>query len=216
MKRSKEERMKRPSPLLCLFVLLAGVCLTACGSGGGNVPPGMMGGAITATFTPDNLTPGANSISMQAGTATGDTFQVIVRVTDIVDFFGAAFRITFDSASAEFLSFDDSTSFLNGSTAVVDVRATVDPTDAGTVLVVATLQNTFSYVQGITPAAMDDTLLILSFRATNPSGGNAFTFDTMMSREVTTCPPWNMMGQQPACPEISATVTWDEGTMTAN
>lgn len=208
--------MKRPGSALCLLALVAGIGLTGCGSGGGNVPGGGGGGAITATFTPDNAAPGANSISMQAGTAAGDTFQVVIRVTDIVDFFGSAFRITFDSASADFLSFDDSTSFLNNSSAVVDIRASVDPADAGTVLVVATLQNAFNYVQGVTPAAMDDTLLILSFQATNPSGGNAFTFDTMVSREVTTCPAWNMMGQQPACPEISATVNWDEGTMTAN
>ena len=212
--------MKRPSSVLCLLVLLGGVGLAACGHGGGSVPGGMLGGAVTATFTPANPTPGSDSVSMQVGTVTGDTFQIEIHATDITDFFGAAFRITFDSATAEFLSFDPSTSFLNGplnvGSAVVDIRATVDPTDAGTVLVVATLQNAFNYIPGITPVATDDTLLILTFRATDPSAGNAFTFGTAMSRDVTTCPPWNMMGQQPSCPDVSATLAWDGGTMTAN
>jgi len=207
--------MKRRSSTLFLLVLL-GVGLAACGSGGGNVPGGMMGGAVTAAFTPANPTPGSDTISMQVGTVTGDTFQVVIQVNDIADFFGAGFRVTFDSATAEFLSFDDSTSFLNGGTAVVDIRATVDPADAGTVLVVATLQNAFNYVEGIDASAAGDPLLILTFRATDPSAGNAFTFDSAMTREVTTCPFWNMMGQQPACPDVSATLSWGGGTMTAN
>jgi len=207
--------MKRPTSTLCLSIVLLALCAASCGSGGGNVPGGMMGGLLTATFTPDNATPGMNSISMQTGTELDDTFQIIVRVTDIVDFFGAAFRITFDSASAEFLSFDGSTSFLDGTGAVVDIRATVDPGNSGTVFVVATLQNSITYVQGLTPAAPDDTLLILTFRATDPTAGNAFTFGTVMNREVTTCEFWDMIVAQPGCPEISATVTWDGGTMTA-
>jgi len=215
MSRPREERMKRPgSTLCCLFVLLAGICLAACGGGGGNVPGG--GGiGITAAFTSSNPTPGLDSISMQPGEAVDDTFEIEVHVTDLVDFFGAAFRIEFDSTTAEFLSFDDSMSFLNASAATVDIRATVDPADPGRVFVVATLQNAVGYVQGITPSAMNDTLLVLTFRATDPTAGNAFTFETAMSREVTTCAVWNMMGQQPGCPEVSATLTWNGGTMTA-
>lgn len=206
--------MKRPSSTLCLFVLLGGLCLAACGGGGGNVP--VIGPGLTAAFTPSNPAPGVNSISMQPGTATDGMFEIEVHVTDIVDFFGAAFRIVFDSATAEFLSFDDSMSFLNASAATVNIRATVDPADPGRVFVVATLQNTVGYVQGITPSAMNDTLLVLTFRATDPTAGNAFTFETAMSREVTTCAFWNMIGPQPGCPEVSATVTWNGGTMTAN
>ena len=209
----KEERMKRPSSTLCLFVLLGGICLAACGGGGGNVPG--PGSGVTAAFTPSNPAPGMDSISMQPGEATNDTFEIEVHVTDLVDFFGAGFRIMFDSATAEFLSFDDSMSFLNASAAVVDIRATVDPADPGRVFVVATLQNSFSYVQGITPSAGSDTLLVLTFRATDPTAGNAFTFDTATSREVTTCPSWDMTGLQPGCPEVSATLTWNGGTMTA-
>lgn len=228
MNQPKEERMKRPSPTLRLFVLLGGICLVGCGSGGGNVPP-PMGGAITATFTPANPTPGMNSISMQPGTATGDTFQVIVNVTDIVDFFGAGFRIVFDSTTAEFLSFDDSMSFLYNHPELitppppplippsVSIFAAVDPADAGTVLVSATLQNTIGYSAGFTPPANDQILLILTFRATNPTGGNPFTHATMTTREVQTCPPRPAIGPTPACTIVpDGNLTWNGGTLTAN
>jgi hypothetical protein len=223
MRQRKEDRMKRPDSTLCLVVLLAGLSLASCGSGGGNVPGGNGGGAITATFTPSNPAPGANSISLAAGAASGDTFQVTVVVSDIVEFFGTAFRITFDSSTAEFLSFDGSGSFLYDATIfpgspVVDIRASVDPADAGTVLVVATIQNSFSYVPGANAMGSGDQVLLeLTFRATDPTGGNAFTFDSSLTREVTTCPPWGMVGPTPDCPEIvDGLLNWNGGMMTAN
>jgi len=227
----KEERMKRSGSALFLFVLLGGFCLTGCGSGGGNVP-GVIGGAVNATFTPNNPTPGMNSISMQPGTQTGDTFQVVVNITDIVDFFGAAFRIEFDSATATFVSFDGSTSFLHNHPEIlvppmaprvspsVNILATVDPADAGSVLVVATLENTFAYTAGFTftapdPIVGDQELVILTFRATNPSGGNAFSFDTAITREVSTCPP--LAAPTPSCAMAAdAGLMWNGGAMTAN
>jgi hypothetical protein len=227
MNRPKEERMKRPSSALCLFVLWGGICLTACGSGGGNVPP-TMGGAMAATFTPANQTPGINSISMQPGAATGATFEVIVNVTDIVDFFGAAFRIGFDSTTAEFLSSDDSTSFLHNHPEIlmpppdplespgVIVQATVDPTDSGNLLVVATFVNTLGYSPGFTPPANDQVLLTLTFRATNATAGNAFTFDTTMTREVQTCEPRPMIGPGNCMMVSDGNLTWNGGTLTAN
>lgn len=221
MSRPREERMKRPgSTLCCLFVLLAGICLAACGGGGGNVPGG--GGiGITAAFTSSNPTPGLDSISMQPGKAVNDTFEIEVHVTDLVDFFGAAFRVVFDSTTAEFLSFDDSTSFLKNhpSSPVVNIRAVVDPADPDSVLVVATLQNTFGYTQGITftPPMDDRVLLVLIFRATDPTGGNAFTFGTAMTREVTTCEPPPTIGPTPACITVpDGNLTWNGGTMTAS
>ncbi len=226
MNRPKEERMKRPSPTLRLFVLLGGICLAACGSGGGNVPPTM--GDVAPTFTPANPTPGTNSISMQPDKAVSDTFEVVIIVTDIVDFFGAGFRILFDSATAEFLSFDDSMSFLYNHEDLINspplplvppsvsIFAAVDPADAGTVLVSATLQNTIGYSSGVT-AADDQILMILIFRATNSTGGNPFTFDIPMTREVQTCPPRPDMGPTPACTIVpDGNLTWNGGTLTAN
>lgn len=215
--------MKRPSAMLCLVVLLGGLAITSCGSGGGNVPGGMMGGGVTASFTPSNPTPGANSISMAAGAVVGDTFIVNVNVTDISEFFGAGFRIVFDSTTAEFQSFDTTGTFLEDvnifpGAPVADIRAVVDPANAGAVLVLATIQNSFAYVPGANAmSAGEQFLMQLTFRATDPTAGNAFTFDIAATREVTTCPPWNMMGQQPDCPEIpDAMLTWNGGMLTAN
>lgn len=211
--------MKRLDSVHCLLVLFLAVAVASCGSGGGNVPGGGGGGQVTAAFTPDNNNPGADSISMGAGTAMGNTFQVIINVTDITDFFGAGFRIAFNSASAEFLSFDGSGSFLHNhpNSAPVTINAAVDPNDAGTVLVVATIQNSFAYTPGFASSATPQQLLILNFRATNPTGGNAFTFDLAGTREVTTCPQWNMMGQPPACNMVpDGNLTWDGGTLTAS
>ncbi len=227
----KEERMKRPSSTLCLFVLLGGICLAACGGGGGNVPG--PGSGVTAAFTSSNPTPGLDSISMQPGEAVDDTFEIEVHVTDLVDFFGAAFRIEFDSTTAEFLSFDDSTSLLYEHPDLitpptppmtapgVDIRAVVDPANPGSVLVVATLQQTFGYTQGFTFTAPDpdgdQVLLVLVFRATDPTGGNAFTFGTAMTREVITCEPPPMIGPTPACITVpDGNLTWNGGTMTAS
>jgi hypothetical protein len=223
--------MKRPGTALFLFVLLGGLCLSGCGSGGGNVP-GVIGGVVNATFTPTNPTPGTNSISMQPGEQTGDTFQVVVTVTDIVDFFGAAFRVEFDPTTATFLSSDGATSFLHNHPEIlvppiaprvspsVNILAIVDPTDAGTLLIVATLENTFAYTAGFTFAAPDPVvgeqeLVILTFRATNPSGGNAFNFDTAITREVSTCPP--LVSPTPSCAmALDAGLMWNGGAMTAN
>jgi len=216
--------MNRPSTTLCLVVLLGGLCLASCGSGGGNVPGGMTGGGITATFTSTNMNPGANSISMAPGAATDDTFQIVVNVTDIDWFFGAAFRIVFDSSTAEFLSFDSDGSFLHldrpGATVVspvVDIRAAIDAADAGAVLVVATLQNSFSYVEGFEIDMTNPTreLIKLTFRATDPTVANAFSFHTASSREVTICEAFIPPGQD--CPEIAdGALSWNGGTLTAN
>lgn len=223
--------MKRPSSTLCLFVLLGGMCLVACGGGGGNVP--VIGGQVTATFTPSNPAPGANSISMQAGTAPNDMFQIEVYVTNIVDFFGTGFRIVFDSATAEFVSFDDSMSFLFNhpelitppppplTAPAINTLAVADPADPGSVLVVATLQNTFGYTPGFTFTPPDpdgdQLLLVLTFRATDPTAGNAFTFGTAMTREVQTCEPRPAIGPTPDCIMVpDGNLTWNGGTMTAN
>ena len=64
-------------------VLLLAVLPLACGGGGGTnpTPPG-----ISATWQPENPSPGANTISMGAGAASGANFSVPVQVTGIDNF----------------------------------------------------------------------------------------------------------------------------------
>ena len=201
-----EALMKRRSPLLVLAAL-AGLSLLACGSGGGNVPPG--GGAVTPVFTPDTMAPGANSITMAAGTVNGDAFQVVIQVNDITDFFGAAFRVRFDSATTEYQSFDASGSILQMMAPNLTINAAPDANDADVVIIVATLQG---FLQGLDTSAGPHELITLTFRATGATGGNNFSFDTAMTRLVTTCP-----APPGVCTDLAdAALTWNEGVLTAS
>jgi len=207
--------MKRLSSPLIFSVVLAGLMMVGCGGGGGNVDGGMMGGGLTATFTGDAPNPAVDSISMVAGTATGDTFQVEIRVGDIIDFFGTAFSIRFDPTTAEYQSFDDSMSLLQNMNYApdIEIRADLDQVDSGLVTIVATLKNpAMGPIQGIdTSLEPTNLLLTLTFRATNPTVGpnhNAFSVDAVRGREILICPAAGMCAPH-------ATPTWNGGTMTA-
>jgi hypothetical protein len=206
--------MKRLGSPFILSIALAGLMLVGCGGGGGNVSGGMMGGGLTATFTPDVPMPTAGSISMAAGATTGDTFQVEIHVTDVVDFFGAAFSLRFDPASAEYQSFDTSMSMLQAYAPDIEIRADLDLVDTGLVAIVATLRNPIAGpIQGIdTTGAMNDLLLTLTFRATNPTVGpnhNPFSVDNVRMREIRTCPA------PPGACTVLGGVNWNGGTLTA-
>ena len=205
--------MKRLSSPLIFSVVLAGLMLAGCGGGGGNVGGGGMMGGLTATFTGDVPMPAADSVSMAAGTATGDTFQVELRVGDIIDFFGTAFSVRFDPTTAEYQSFDDSSSLLQAYAPDIEIRADLDQVDSGLVSIVATLKNPITGpIQGIdTSMEPTDLLLTLTFRATNPTVGpnhNAFSVDAVRTREILICPAAGMCAPH-------ATPTWNGGTMTA-
>jgi len=191
--------------LICSVALAAGLALSCTGGGGGPLPP--VGGGFAAVFTPANPSPGANTLNMGAGMAAGDLFDVEVRVTGITDFFGTAFRITYDPATVTYLNSDSTGSFLAaGGTLRVDVA----PGVAGELLVDVTL---LGQVQGVTvmPTATE-LLLTLSFQATGATAGNGFDFGLAANRVVRTCP-----APPTACADLLDTaLTWSGGTMTAN
>ena len=66
-------------------------------------------------------------------------------------------------------------------------------------------------VAGVT-ATGSQLLMTLSFTATAPTSGNAFTFDTRSTREVTTCPAPPTACATPG----DGTFTWSGGTLVAN
>ena len=186
-------------------VLLLAVLPLACGGGGGTnpAPPG-----ISAAWTPDNPNPGNTTISMGAGNASASNFAVPVQVTGIDNFFGAAFTVTFDPASAAFVSFSDAGSVIDDGNSTVLINATAGA--AGEVLVNATRQQEppgGNYVPGVDVGATS-LLITLNFRATVATGGNAFAF---AATEVQTCadPPGD------TCQPLGG-VTYSGGTMTAN
>ena len=95
--------------LAAAFAALTVTALPSCGGGsdgggGSNTP--------TATFTPDTPTPGNATIAMLAGSSNGAAVNVRITVTGIDDFFGAAFRVTYDTNALFFNGMDDSASLL--------------------------------------------------------------------------------------------------------
>ena len=192
---------------LALVAALATWTLACGGGGGGNVvtPPPM---GLTASFTPDNANPGPNTLNMTATPTGGANFTIEINVTDITDFFGAGFRVTYDPATAQYVGFSSTGSTLVLNTpvgATTDFR--VDPRPGGELWIDATLQG---QVQGITvPVNVTELLLTLSFSAIGATNGNAFGFDVPATRVVTTCP-----APPTACSDIA--VNWSGGTMRAN
>jgi len=187
------------------LVLVLGALLPACG-GGGSDDGGNNMGPLTATFTPSNANPGASTISM-TGSAAGQSFSVVVQVTGINDFAGAAFRVTFDPATAQFMGFSSNGSFLTG--VATDFDAVINPTNSGEVLAYATIQD-MGQVAGIDVPATA-TLMTLNFQATNTTSNNPFAFGSAADRSVTVCPT-----QGGACNSgVAPTLTWSGGTMSA-
>lgn len=156
---------------------------------------------VTTTFTPSSPSPASNSVTMQAGTVTGDLFDVRIVATNVNDFFGSAFHVTYDPASVTFVSADDTGSFLRDLPATsTDVRFQYSSSPGNLSVSATRLQNTGGTFPGVDVTGSRD-LLVLRFRATGTTTGNALAFGT--PREVTNHnpPPTNQIG-----------VTWAGGT----
>lgn len=144
--------------------------------------------------------PGNSSFSMQPGTVAGDEFEVVLSVTGVTDLFGAAFRVNYDALSASFVSYDTASSLLLGGGVQTNFEVTTP--SAGQLAVVATrLQDGTGTVAGVDVPGTQE-LLSLTFRATQFTAANVFTFGP--PREV--CD-----SDQPVCTPIN--VSWDGGTM---
>jgi len=199
-------RQKKISWLTALFVpLLLATLPLACGGGGGDpiAPPG-----LSVTWTPANASPGAMTLSLGTASASGANFTVPVQVTGISDFFGAAFRVTFDSSTAAFAGYDDSGSVIIDGTATVLIDAVLGA--PGEVLINATRQQGAGgvYVPGV-DVVDTATLVTLSFRATQATQQpNVFAFT---NREVQTC-----NDATETCSAVpDANLTWSGGSMQA-
>src|SRR5262245_529576 len=94
--------------------IVLAVIATACGGGGGGSSDGGVTGPQTGAFLAADSTPPADSVSLQAGTHSGLVVNVLVRVTDVDDFFGTGFRVIYDATVAQYQAFDSTGSFLRG------------------------------------------------------------------------------------------------------
>jgi hypothetical protein len=68
----------------------------------------------TAVFTPDVASPPAGSIALLPGSVVGATATIRVTVTGVNSFFGAAFRLKYDTTALLFSGMTDTGSFLRG------------------------------------------------------------------------------------------------------
>lgn len=95
---------------LLLITLMASI-IVGCGGGGGDdaAPPGGGGGTGTfsASFTADNPTPGADSVSMDQGSASGARVTIDVNITDTQDVFGGTFDVTYPSSMVNYVGQTD-------------------------------------------------------------------------------------------------------------
>lgn len=199
-------RQRKTSWLAALSsLLLVGILPTACGGGGGDpiAPPG-----LAVTWTPANASPAAMTISMGAATTSAANFTMPVQVTGITDFFGAAFRVNFDSSTAAFAGYSATGSVIDDGTATVLIAAVLGA--PGEVLINATRQQGAggAYVPGVDIAGTE-TLITLSFRATQATQQpNDFTFS---NHEVQTC-----NDATETCSAVpDAELTWSGGSMQA-
>ena len=190
------------------LVALAVTALPSCGGGSDS-----SGGSTstTATFTPDNPTPGTSTIAMLAGASTGAALNVRITVTGVNDLLGAAFRVTYDPVALQFTAMDSSGSvlrqggvpnsnlqFLENHTSVpgqIIITATrLDPVASGTVAVGATSD-----------------LVVLNFTARRAiaagDAGGLLAFDA--SRDVQVC-------ATPTTCASAAGLTWSGGAVTAH
>jgi hypothetical protein len=160
------------SRLLASAALL--VLATACGGGGGGNGGGVVPGGRVAGFVADDPTPPADSLSLQQGSRTGDTVNVLVQATGVDSFFGAAFRVSYDPSVAQYQSFDSAGSFLrDGGFTDARLRFEVNASVPGELVVVATrLQNQAGTEPGVTIGATPRTLLSLRFKALVDTAGS--------------------------------------------
>jgi hypothetical protein len=147
-----------------LLTLAAAITLAACGDSSSTTNSGPV-----ARFTPDTPTPGAATISLAAGGATGAAVAIKINVTDVNGFFGTAFRITYDPDALLFTGWDYSSSFLlsgiNASDAFFQENHNVN---GGEIVVTATRLDP-SAVSAVNVTGTQ-TLATLNFTARRPLG----------------------------------------------
>jgi hypothetical protein len=166
--------------------------------------------APVGIFTPDTPTPANGSVTLLQGTTSGASVNVRVTVTQVANFFGAGFRITYDPAALLFNGMDSSSSFLNaGITDTSQLYFSADSANSpGEVVITATRL----FPATPLPAAPTADLVILNFvaRLAIAPGAEAGRLDFGDPDHNQVC-DGTVSGD--GCGEIS--VTWSGGGISA-
>lgn len=193
-----------------LAVVIATAFLTFPGCGSSNTTTSTTNSGPSASFTPDTPAPGAGTIALLAGAKTGANVDVHVTVTGVAGFFGAAFRIKYDTTALQFNGMTDTTSFLRGADGTVtSVNFLSDATaHPGQILISATrLDPTVAPPVDVTTTSV---LVVLNFTAKKAivaatADGRLDFGDPKQICDGTVVPP--------GCGAI--TVTWSGGGVSA-
>ena len=190
---------------LASAVLLATAPLALPACGGNNTTSS----GPVAQFKPDTATPGATTIAMLSGAFSGASIDVRVTVTGVTGFFGAAFRVSYDTTALQFNGITDSSSLLRVGATDNDVFFHEDHTsEPGVIKVVATrLDPTLAPPVDVTTTA---DLIGLNFTArkaiaVDATEGHLDFVDPKQVCNGTVAPP--------GCGAI--TVTWSGGGVSA-
>ena len=203
-------RLKTPQLApLALIISLSVLPLACGGGGGGDGPGGVIPNGLQASF--DGLPAGGGpSLSMADFNSTDETFEVPIMVAGISDFFGAAFRVTFNSATATFNGSSAAGSVLGS--AGTNITAVLAPGTNNELIVTATrFQGSgATYVPSVN-ATNSSLLITLRFTASE-TAGNTFSFGPASQREVETCDN----GTETCSMMDDVDLSWTGGTMIAN
>jgi hypothetical protein len=142
---------------------------------------------------------------MAPGATTGDTFEVNIWITGIQDFYGAAFDVTYDPASADFVNNSSTGSFIvPGAGGATQFTTHEQP---GRVIVAATRRD--ENLGGVDAGATPQLLITLRFQAIAEDAGNTFAFGPAADREVQACPTPGA-----SCSIVpDASITWSGGNL---
>jgi len=162
---------------------------------------------LAATFMPVSATPPAGSVTLQAGPVSGEAFHVRVAATDVNDFFGAAFRVSYQNTIVSFTGMDSSGSFLRETGVTTDFRVD-STTELGTLIILATRLQQNPPIPGVNVVGTRD-LLTLSFFVRSSTAGSRIDFATVPAPVV--CD-----SGQPVCTPITVTEPWPGGIVVAN
>jgi hypothetical protein len=199
---------RRSATTHLVIAAFVGLSAAALGCGGSNNSTSTTTTtSIVARFTPDTPTPANGSITLLQGTTTGANINIRVTVTQVPSFFGAAFRIKYDSTALVFNGMDTTGSLLN------DPASATQPyfqSDATTSLGEIVITATRVYPEVPLPAAATADLVVLNFTArrailaTDTAGRLDFD-DPKEACDGSVAPP--------NCGTIN--VTWSGGAVTA-
>ena len=111
MTKNELKKILKMAIVACVLFTSAVWTISCSSSGGGGV---VTGPGTTASFASDSLSPGANTVTLQQGTVSGDTVNIVVKVTNVAavnSAYGANIVLTYDATKVNWVS---STSHITG------------------------------------------------------------------------------------------------------